>query len=126
MRFYTTVPGRLLAYAISVAALLFGANALYSAKYFPKLEPNSAGSTNLVNRHAWYAGHRNDYDLVFLGDSRTYCGVHAERIDALLGTNSINLAAFSNWLPTQMLSKLPACKTRLEVISTKPMPPKLR
>lgn len=49
----------------------------------------------------WYELHANDFDLVFLGDSRTYCGIHSFLIDPQLGTRSINLAQFAHWLPTQ-------------------------
>jgi hypothetical protein len=41
------------------------------------------------------------YDILFVGDSRTYCGIHPEYLDPLLGTRSINLASFAHWFPTQ-------------------------
>ncbi len=50
-----------------------------------------------------YAKQAEQYDLIFIGDSRTYCGFHPEIIDPLLGSNSINLATWANWLPTQYL-----------------------
>ena len=60
-----------------------------------------SGSQGVIGRAEWYKAHANDFNLVFLGDSRTYCGVHSFLIDPLLGTNSINLAQFAHWLPTQ-------------------------
>lgn len=45
--------------------------------------------------------HSADYDLVFLGDSRTYCAMHPERLDPLLGLRTINLAHWAHWFPTQ-------------------------
>lgn len=59
------------------------------------------GDQPLTNRFAYYEAHRDDFDLIFLGDSRTYCGIHPEHVDPLLGTRSINLSSFSNWFPTQ-------------------------
>ena len=39
--------------------------------------------------------------VVFLGDSRTLCGIHPEFIDPLLDRRSINLAASAHWIPAQ-------------------------
>ena len=42
------------------------------------------------------------YDLVFIGDSRTYCAMHPDHLDPLLGTRSLNLAHWAHWMPTQL------------------------
>src|SRR5689334_21322043 len=63
-------------YAGLTAAFLGAADLLYARRYFPRLQPISAGTTVLVNRMAWYETHRDDYDLIFFGDSRTFCGIH--------------------------------------------------
>lgn len=65
-------------------------------------QPIAGADQQLQNRFAYYEDHRDDFNLIFLGDSRTYCGMHPERIDPLLGTRSINLSSFSNWFPTQL------------------------
>lgn len=57
--------------------------------------------SNLPGKTAFYLGHANDYDLVFLGDSRTFCTMQPELLDPLLGTRSFNLSHWANWLPTQ-------------------------
>lgn len=56
---------------------------------------------SLPQKMAYYKKHAAEYDLVFLGDSRTYCGVHPHLVDELLGTRSYNLSSFANWFPTQ-------------------------
>lgn len=89
-------------YAVLTAVFLGAADLLYAYRYFPRLQPTSAGTTGLVNRMAWYEAHRGDYDLIFFGDSRTYCGIHPELVDPLLGTRSLNLGGFSNWFLTQL------------------------
>jgi hypothetical protein len=40
--------------------------------------------------------------VLFLGDSKTYCGIHPELLDPLLQTSSLNLAVFAHWFPTQL------------------------
>lgn len=48
-----------------------------------------------------YEACADGYDVIYLGDSRTYCGIHPSALDSLLGTHSINLSMFAHWLPTQ-------------------------
>ncbi|HZT86950.1 MAG TPA: hypothetical protein VFA12_03205 [Stellaceae bacterium] len=89
-------------YAGLVACFLTATDFLYARRFISPVQPMSTGSTGLVNRMAWYREHLNDYNLVFVGDSRTYCGMHPELIDPLLNTSSINLALFENWFLTQL------------------------
>ena len=44
------------------------------------------------------------WDLLFLGDSRTYTDFDPDRLDPLLGTHSLNLAYWAHWFPTQYAS----------------------
>ena len=48
-----------------------------------------------------YISNPYNYDLIFLGDSRTYCAFHPFLLDRRLGVRSLNLSQWSNWLPTQ-------------------------
>jgi hypothetical protein len=50
---------------------------------------------------ARFAKDGRQYDLVFVGDSRAYCGFDPELLDPLLGTHSINLSYWAHWFPTQ-------------------------
>lgn len=61
----------------------------------------SQSGGNLIQKLAYYKAHGDQFDTVFLGDSRTYCGLHPEQLDPLLGAHSYNLAHWSNWFPTQ-------------------------
>jgi len=61
--------------------------------------PSPAG--RLQQKLAYYARHANEFNLVFTGDSRTYCAMHPDLIDAELGSKSINLAHWAHWFPTQ-------------------------
>ncbi|HZT87372.1 MAG TPA: hypothetical protein VFA12_05335 [Stellaceae bacterium] len=90
------------AYVILIAVVLCSSDYVYARFFFPPVQPTSAGTTTLINRLAWYKTHAADFDLVFLGDSRTYTGIHPELLDPMLGTSSINLGSFSNWFPTQL------------------------
>jgi hypothetical protein len=69
----------------------------------PKLETISAyrEKPGLHAKLAYYRAHASSFDLLFVGDSRTYTDVDPERLDARLGTRSLNLAASGNWFPTQ-------------------------
>ncbi len=61
--------------------------------------PLASGSP--LQKSEYYRRHADRFDLVFMGDSRTYCGLHPSDIDLLLGTHSYNLSMFGHWLPTQ-------------------------
>jgi len=63
------------------------------------VEPSMTGY--LHQRLAYYAEHRDEFDLVFVGDSRTYCGIPPAVMDPLLEARSLNLAVPAHWLPTQ-------------------------
>lgn len=65
----------------------------------PHFFPSPSGE--LYGKYLYYIDNREKYDLLFLGDSRTYCAVQPELIDKTLGTTSFNLAHWTNWLPTQ-------------------------
>lgn len=54
-----------------------------------------------MGRLAYYEEHKGEFDLLWIGDSRTLCGMHPERLDPLLGTRSLNLAVWAHWFPTQ-------------------------
>lgn len=56
---------------------------------------------NLYNKTAFYKREAETFDLVFLGDSRTYCAMHPDVIDPILKTRSFNLSYWSNWFPSQ-------------------------
>lgn len=55
----------------------------------------------LDHKLRYYQEHAHEYDVVFIGDSRTYCDIHPDLFDAYLGTRSINLSRFAHWFPTQ-------------------------
>ncbi|MBI1796069.1 MAG: hypothetical protein HYR74_03345 [Candidatus Eisenbacteria bacterium] len=51
-----------------------------------------------------FARDRHRYNLVFVGDSRTYTDFDPGQLDPLLGTRSFNLAHWAHWFPTQYAS----------------------
>lgn len=84
---------------LGVIILIFFIAAQYSVQYRQNDAPLLTGSA--MGKTIYYKRHKHEYNLVFLGDSRTYCGIHPELIDAALGTKSINLSVFAHWFPTQ-------------------------
>jgi hypothetical protein len=63
------------------------------------MRPTLDGS--LRQKLLYYKDHTDDYNFVFIGDSRTLTDIHPDLLDARLGTQSVNLAGFSHWFPTQ-------------------------
>ncbi|NGZ06960.1 MAG: hypothetical protein G8237_11455 [Magnetococcales bacterium] len=70
-------------------------------------------------KKAHYLQHAHTFNLLLVGDSRTYCGLHPEILDPLLGTHSYNLAFMGHWFPTQypqfldLLDRIPPSTTVL-------------
>ncbi len=62
---------------------------------------NQDSNTYAVSKIEYYRQHYNEYNVIYVGDSRTYCGMDPELLDKLLGTKSLNLATFAHWFPTQ-------------------------
>lgn len=91
------ISGRAALYCAAIATVL-GIAATVLAALRPET-PNPIGLSRA--RTAFYQADPHRFDMVFLGDSRTYCGIHADLIDPLTGRRSINLSAFSHWLPAQ-------------------------
>jgi hypothetical protein len=89
---------RLLAYGLLVTLFYLGVSMLY---YYWSMDRLTSGTNEVVGKVAYYERHAQEFDLLFLGDSRTYCAVSPEQIDALLGTRSYNLAHWSNWMVSQ-------------------------
>jgi hypothetical protein len=91
------IAGRAALYCAAIATVI-GIAATVVAALAPVL-PNPTGLGRA--RTAYYQADPRRFDMLFLGDSRTYCGIHSDLIDPLTGRRSINLSAFSHWLPAQ-------------------------
>lgn len=90
-----------LAYAAMAVATWAVVSLLYGWAMLRPPEAAPGASFGVIQRSVWYKQNAGRFDVVFLGDSRTFCGIQPELIDPLLGVRSINLAQFANWLPTQ-------------------------
>jgi hypothetical protein len=68
----------------------------------PKVKPTLSGAAPLQWRVQHYLQDPHAYSVIFLGDSRTYCGIHPELIERYVNTmHGLNLSNFAHWLPTQ-------------------------
>lgn len=92
-------PARILAGYIVWGGLAFALFYLIALRLFSLEAPSSTG--NAAEKIAWYGRHRGAYDLLFVGDSRTYTDIQPDVLDPLLGSRSLNLAVFAHWFPTQ-------------------------
>jgi hypothetical protein len=90
--------------ATYLLTFLFAFALVSSAFYLVQVKGRGASVTreSLPAKVRWWRAHRADYDVLFLGDSRTYTNVHPELLDPVLGTHSLNLSTFANWFPTQL------------------------
>ena len=72
-------------------------------KAVPSLVDNCAGVCPgaLDDKLAYYSDHKSEFNVILLGDSLTYTGLHPEFIDPELGTRSVNMAMFAHWFATQ-------------------------
>lgn len=86
-------------YVGCISAICFLHSAIWFAFHHRDSQPNPAGS--VLQKLNSYVECNEQYDLLFVGDSRTYCGLDPEKIDPQLETRSLNLANFAHWLPTQ-------------------------
>jgi hypothetical protein len=69
----------------------------------PRATPILGANQVLSNRVAAYLEDPKAYNAIFLGDSRTYCGIHPELLEPLVpGLHALNLSNFSNWFATQL------------------------
>ena len=66
-----------------------------------KNEEATIMSGTLQEKLNYYKLHKNEYKIVFIGDSRTYDNFDNNLIDSLFGCKSINLGMNANWFPTQ-------------------------
>ncbi len=65
------------------------------------LRPSADLAGHLAGKTAAYQLNPDAFDLLMLGDSRTYCAFHPPHLEGLLGQRIANLASWSHWLPTQ-------------------------
>jgi len=82
-----------------VTNLLFWLGAkFFENKISEKLQPDQY---NVVIKQKYFLKNKSKYNLAFIGDSRTYCGMDPSIFDSIAQTKSINLAVFAFWLPSQ-------------------------
>jgi hypothetical protein len=64
-------------------------------------EYKASASGTAWEKVKYYLPRAKQFDLVFVGDSRTLCAFDTALYDGMLGTHSINLATWAHWFPTQ-------------------------
>ncbi len=94
-----SLPMILSIYTFSFLLVITGINVL--VYLFHKDESTVIQLGGLVSKTQHYLSNPSQYNLIFLGDSRTYCAIQPDLVDAAMGTRSYNLARFSHGFPTQ-------------------------
>ncbi len=57
--------------------------------YMVKTDVAPCSSGSLVQKTNAYDRDRSGFNLIFIGDSRTYCAMHPDLLDPLLGVRSV-------------------------------------
>ena len=70
----------ILDYVFWCGLVLIAADLLYARSALPMVTPSLQSS--LQDKVAWYRQHAKEFDLLFLGDSRTYTGMFYGPFDA--------------------------------------------
>jgi hypothetical protein len=89
----------LCAYAVLIFAPLLLLNHYLREQVLRPSENPLADTLQIKSQH--YKEHADDFDLLLLGDSRTYISLQPHRIDAALGTRTANLATWGHYFATQ-------------------------
>jgi hypothetical protein len=91
----------LVAFVGAGLALRFGVEQLVLKHKLGQRDAAPGHLQSAETKTAHYLAHASEYDLVFLGDSRTLCGIDPLVIDRNLHTRSVNLAHWAHWIDTQ-------------------------
>ena len=94
---------RILLYVTAISLTLIAAITYLYLKHYSghELYREADRSGSLIQKFKYYKKHHEDYDLIFVGDSRTYCNIQPYFVDQSFGSKSYNLAIFAHWFPTQ-------------------------
>ncbi len=74
---------------------------LYKQGVFSVGSGRHPGAGTLTDKRDYYLSHKNEFNTLILGDSRTLCGMHPDLIDQYWDRNSFNLAHWAVWFPAQ-------------------------
>ena len=100
MKITTTVYLGCLCTAIAVSSLTLS---FQQNLIFPSMFPgNFRRHVNLQAKMAYLKENIQKIDIVYFGDSRTYCAFDPEILDPALGRRSFNAAYWATWFPTQL------------------------
>lgn len=94
------VRGAIAVYAVAMVLPLAVANKVMERRVEKAMQHPMAGE-NLPAKMRYYQAHTGDYDLVLIGDSRTYINLQPWVIDAALGTHTANLGMWGHYFATQ-------------------------
>jgi hypothetical protein len=69
--------------------------------YSVKSNQLTADQYNIRIKQEYFIKNQKKFNLAFIGDSRTFCGMDPVIFDSLTQSKSINLAVFAFWMPSQ-------------------------
>ena len=87
---------RMLMYAVALCACFAAGFTLLEALR-PKVYSIPSGKVNV------YLTHKDSYQMLFIGDSRTYTDIQPRVTSPITGRNAYNMASFGLWMPVQYL-----------------------
>jgi len=84
-------------YLLVIAIVVAGFNLLA----YNGWQTRERGRLNLLTKRDIYLNAPENYQVVYFGDSRTFCALHPDLLEPSLGVPGYNLSFWANWLPTQ-------------------------
>lgn len=100
-RLAVQISRRLCLYLLGIGIIVIASSFASWTLYEKVTLSRHLGSGLLPMKMSYYKNHVDEFDMIFLGDSKSFCGMHPDQIDAEMGTNSFNISHWANWLPTQ-------------------------
>ncbi len=92
---------RALLYLAIFVPMVLAANVAVYKIYDIKSQSRPAGSDHLPRKVPYYLDHEHEFDILFLGDSRTLCAMHPDKLEPYLGAKSFNLGHWATWFANQ-------------------------
>jgi len=92
---------RIALYLLVFALVLPAASMVADFAYQKARARMPPGASTLDVKIPWYLAHKDEFDIIFLGDSRTLTDIHPDLLAPYIGPRSVNLAHWATWMPMQ-------------------------
>src|SRR5687768_3481145 len=105
------------AFILAGLALRFGVERVIFKHRLGEADAGPGYLRNVQTKADHYRERAAEFNLIYVGDSRTLCGIDPGVVDSAIGTRSFNLAHWAHWFDTQypsftqLVSQIPESTT---------------